>query len=34
MTKAQKEQIKRRLREVGMTDVEIKDIIKTQNKKR
>jgi hypothetical protein len=32
MSKAQKEQIKRRLQEVGMTEAEIKDIIKTQSK--
>jgi DNA-binding transcriptional MerR regulator len=32
MNKAQKAQIKRRLQEVGMTNREIKDIIRTQSK--
>jgi hypothetical protein len=34
MSKAQKDQIKRRLQEVGMTEVEIKDIVKTQSKRK
>jgi DNA-binding transcriptional MerR regulator len=33
MNKTQKAQIKRRLQEVGMTEAEIKDIIKTQSKR-
>jgi hypothetical protein len=34
MNKQQKEQVKRRLQEVGLTEKEIKDVIRTQGRRR
>jgi hypothetical protein len=34
MNKQQKEQVKRRLQEVGLTKREIRDILRTQGKRR